>query len=160
MDQRVHHAGHKEARTGLKNWNPPPGMRAPPDLFQAGKDCSTVMPRSSRCRESRLNRCDLYNEEKEPTYTVQSPWCQGHTSERLSNQKDNTCETISVHTYIRANLYSINYFSHTIRLMCSCENILKDIYCDKLLIFFPESFTYKTSDGSGTLIFGQMHHTI
>ena len=44
--------------------------------------------------------------------------------------------------------------------MCSRENIFNDIYSDKLLIFFPESFTYKTSDRSGTLIFGQMHHTI
>ena len=45
----------------------------------------TVIPRSSRCSESRLNRCDLYNEEKEPTYTAQRPWSQDHTSERLSN---------------------------------------------------------------------------
>ena len=43
--------------------------------------------------------------------------------------------------------------------MCSREHIFNDIYCDKLLVFFPELFTYKTSDGSGTLIFGQMHHT-
>ena len=38
----------------------------------------TVIPRSSRCSESRLNRCDVYYEEKEPTYTVR----QGHTSDK------------------------------------------------------------------------------
>ena len=40
--------------------------------------------------------------------------------------------------------------------MCSREHIFNDINCDKLLEFFPELFTYKTSDGSGILIFGQI----
>ena len=33
-------------------------MRAPPDLFQTVKDCSTVIPRSSKNRESGLNYCE------------------------------------------------------------------------------------------------------
>ena len=60
------------ARTRLKNWNPLPGMNAAQDLSQAVKNCSTLIPRSSWRRESSLNICDLYNEDKEPTYTVQS----------------------------------------------------------------------------------------
>ena len=73
-------------------------MNAAQDLSQAVKNCSTLIPRSSRRRESSLNICDLYNEDKEPTYTVQSSWHQGHTSEIISKQKDNTCETVSVPT--------------------------------------------------------------
>ena len=32
-------------------------MRVPPDLFQTVKDCSTVIPRSSKNRGSGLNYC-------------------------------------------------------------------------------------------------------
>ena len=84
MDQCVHHAVRKEAKTGLKHRNPRPGVCAPPGNIPVPSHprlqyCDTQKQQEQRIR-TQLHQgcrgthhiCDLYNEEKEPTYTVQS----------------------------------------------------------------------------------------